>query len=87
MYRQLWGGSPVSDPILEVELADLDGDGVQELAAVESAAGGSRSDVSVWRWHGWGFSLVWRSSPGDYNDLMVLPPTEGRPARLSVAAR
>jgi poly-gamma-glutamate synthesis protein (capsule biosynthesis protein) len=87
MYRQLWGGSPVSDPILEVELADVDGDGLQELAAVESAAGGARSDVSVWRWHGWGFSLIWRSPPGDYNDLMVLPPTEGQPARLSVAAR
>jgi hypothetical protein len=87
LYRQLWGGSPVSDPILEVELADLDGDGMQEMVTIESAAGGSLRDVAVWRWHGWGFSLVWRSPPGNYHDLIVLPPTDGQPARLSVATR
>lgn len=87
LYRQLWGGSPVADPILEVELADLDGDGGQELAAIETAAGGSSRDVAVWRWHGWGFSLVWRSPPGDYHDLIVLPPADGSPALLSVGTR
>jgi hypothetical protein len=87
LYRELWGGSPVSDPILEIELADLDGDGLQELAAIESTPGGSSRDVSVWRWHGWGFSLVWRSPPGDFHDLVVLPPGNGLPARLSVATR
>jgi hypothetical protein len=85
LYRQLWGGSPVSDPIFEVELADLDGDGLQELAAIEAAPGGSARTLTVWRWHGWGFSLVWRSSPGEYHDLIVLPPGGGQPAWLSVA--
>ncbi len=87
IYRQMWGGSPVADPILEVELADLDGDGRQELAAIESVDGGSSRDVAVWRWHGWGFSLVWRSPPGAYHALIVLPPGDGQPARLSVATR
>lgn len=87
MYRDLWGGSPVSDPILEVEIADLDGDSVQELAAIESAANGSGRYLTVWRWHGWGFSLVWRSLPGEYRDLIVLPAEDGMPARLSVGVR
>jgi hypothetical protein len=87
VYRELWGGSPVRDPILEVELADVDGDGGQELVAIEDAADGSGRAVTVWRWHGWGFSLVWRSLPGAYQDLVVLPPTSDQPARLSVANR
>jgi hypothetical protein len=85
LYRQLWGGSPVSDPIFEVELADLDGDGLDELAALEAAPGGAGRTLTVWRWHGWGFSLVWRSPPGAYHDLIVLPAGAGHPARLSVA--
>lgn len=84
-YRLLWGGSPVSDPILEVELADLDGDGVEELAVVESSGEGASRSLTVWRWHGWGFSQLWRSPPGPYHDLVVLPPEAGGLARLSLA--
>ncbi len=87
VYRDLWGGSPVEDPILEVELGDVDGDGVQELVAIEAPADDTARYVTVWRWHGWGFSLVWRSPPGSYHDLLVLPGDEDRPARLSVATR
>ena len=86
-YRDLWGGSPVHAPILEVELGDLDGDRSQELAAIEAPIGDSARYLTVWRWHGWGFSLVWRSSPGNYHDLIVLPAEEGQPARLSVSTR
>jgi poly-gamma-glutamate synthesis protein (capsule biosynthesis protein) len=85
-YHDLWGGSPVHAPILEVELGDLDGDGLEELAAIEAAPDGSARYLTVWRWHGWGFSLVWRSPPGDYRDLLLLPPEGGQPARLSVSA-
>jgi poly-gamma-glutamate synthesis protein (capsule biosynthesis protein) len=87
IYRDLWGGSPVQDPILEVELGDLDGDGLQELAAIEASTGDSAHYVTVWRWHGWGFSLVWRSPPGAYHDLIFLPAEEDQPARLSVGTR
>jgi hypothetical protein len=86
LYRQLWGGSPVSDPIFEVALADLDGDGSDELAAIEAVPGGAARALTVWRWHGWGFSLVWRSPPGAYHDLIVLPAAGDQPVRLSVAA-
>jgi poly-gamma-glutamate synthesis protein (capsule biosynthesis protein) len=84
-YRDLWGGSPVAAPIHELELGDLDGDGLEELAAIE-AADGARY-LTVWRWHGWGFSLMWRSLPGAYSDLVILPAEADQPARLSVSIR
>ena len=86
-YRDLWGGSPVHAPILEVELGDLNGDGLEELAAIEAAIDDSARYVTVWRWHGWGFSLVWRSPPGNYHDLILVPSEDDLPARLSVSAR
>ena len=84
-YRLLWGGSPVSAPLREVELGDLDGDGLAELAVIEASPDGSARYVTVWRWHGWGFSLLWHSPPGDYHDLTILPAEDGLPARLSVS--
>jgi hypothetical protein len=69
-YRTLWGGSAVGDPIHEVELGDVDGDGAQELIVLEGDDQRQRT-VSVWRWHGWGFSLIWRSQPGQYSDLTL----------------
>jgi hypothetical protein len=69
-YRTLWGGSAVVEPIHEVELGDVDGDGAQELIVLESDDQRQRT-ISVWRWHGWGFSLIWRSHPGKYWDLTL----------------
>ena len=69
-YRTLWGGSAVANPIHEVELGDVDGDGAQELVVLDGDDRRQRT-VSVWRWHGWGFSLIWRSHPGQYWDLKL----------------
>ena len=82
-YRVLWGGSAVADPIQEVELGDVDGDGVQELVVLEEQ--GDERAVAVWRWHGWGFSLVWRSPPGRYRDLVLLPGQAGSPPTISAS--
>ena len=70
MFRQMWGGSPVSDPIREVEIGDLDADGKQELVVIEESGAGKQA-VAVWKWHGWGFSLFWRSLEDRFTDLMV----------------
>ena len=83
-YRPLWGGSAVSDPIREVELGDVDGDNVQELIVLEEQGDGSDRAMTLWRWHGWGFSLMWRSSAGRYRDLTLIPSGAGYPPIISV---
>ena len=85
-YRVLWGGSAVSGPLLEVELGDLDGDGVQELIVLEAPQGGDRQTVAVWRWHGWGFSQLWRGSEGLYRDVILTSEENGAPL-ISVAVQ
>jgi hypothetical protein len=82
-YRILWGGSAVADPIHEVELGDVDGDGIQELIVLEERGDGCA--VTVWRWHGWGFSLMWRSPPGRYRDLALITGGADHPPIVSVA--
>ena len=71
-YDLLWGGRPVADPILELDVGDVDGDGTDELVVIEALAGGSETAVSVWRWAGWTFSKVWRSELGHYSDLILV---------------
>lgn len=70
-YQVLWGGRAVAAPILEVDLGDVDGDGAQELVVLEAQEGGA--SLSVWRWQGWSFSLVWRSAPGPFGNLLLEP--------------
>ncbi|NPV55068.1 MAG: VCBS repeat-containing protein [Anaerolineae bacterium] len=74
-WRELWAGSALARPLLAFAAADLDGDGWQELAVLETdyrllqvppAAG-----LAVWEWNGFGFDLVTRR-PGVYFDLRVL---------------
>jgi hypothetical protein len=74
----------VSDPIHEVELGDVDGDNVQELIVLEEWGDGSERAVTVWRWHGWGFSLMWRSEGGRYRDLALMPGEAEELATISV---
>ena len=93
-YRVLWGGSAVSEPIHEIELGDVDGDGVQELVvleeASETAGGAGRTGpvtlrtVTVWDWHGWGFNLAWRSPPGRYHNLVLTGGENGSPPVINV---
>ncbi|MCA9957922.1 MAG: CapA family protein [Anaerolineales bacterium] len=72
-YDLLWGGRPVGDPIKELALGDVDGDGIEELLVIEELADGSSQAVSVWQWQGWTFALQWRSTPitgSCYRDLL-----------------
>ena len=76
-YQELWGGSAVGEPILEVELGDVDGDGLQELIVLEDRQTEGGQAIAVWRWHGWGFSLFWRSPAERYEGLSLFP-AEGK---------
>lgn len=71
MYRLIWGGSAVVQPIREIEVGDLDGDGEQELVVIEQHDSGKHT-IGVWRWHGWGFSLIWRSKQGWFDNLQLV---------------
>ncbi|MBN1641201.1 MAG: hypothetical protein JXA09_08195 [Anaerolineae bacterium] len=73
--REIWAGSALPVPLLGLVVDDADGDGMAEVWTVEGryAAGreGPGTHVDVWRWNGFGFTLVWRSAPGVY-DLACL---------------
>ena len=77
IYRQVWGGSAVAIPIQEVELADIDGDGKQELIVLEEQKSGMRT-IAVLKWDDWVFRLFWRSNPGQYVNLQVQETSENR---------
>jgi len=72
-FRIIWGGSAPTTPIQDLAWADLEGDGRGELVALEGGAapGDPGERVSVWRWHGWGFQLEWRSAAGQWRQVGV----------------
>jgi len=86
-YRTIWGGSAVGAPLREVELGDIDSDGEPELIVLEQQKESPYQALTVWRWHGWGFSLQWRSAPGEYTDLLFIPGEGGLPPKLRVLER
>jgi hypothetical protein len=65
-YRELWAGSPLAEPLVSFYAADWNGDGLQELAAAETAYGRypAVTAFSLWRWNGFGFSLIDRLTAG-----------------------
>jgi len=85
VYRLLWGGSAVRDPILEIELGNVTGDGVQELLVLEQSATDNGRSLTVWNWHGWGFNQLWRSTIGFYRDLSLIPAENGEAGTISVS--
>ena len=86
IYRNLWGGSAVSDPILEVELGNIDENPGTELVVLEERDSGLIA-ITVWDWHGWGFSLRWRSPEGAYKNLRLALDPAGGPAWILVDPR
>ncbi len=63
----------------------------QDLVVLEARADAGEdvaeaSTLAVWRWHGWGFSNMWRSPAGAYRDLVLVPGVDGAPDTLQVMA-
>ncbi len=71
-FREIWAGSAMAAPIHSMVAADLDGDGRQELAAVEYPYNGKKrtGTLVVWRWNGFGFSLEARQA-GTFSSLLA----------------
>ena len=71
--RELWAGSALVDPIRNLRAVDLDGDGFQEMVALEYQYNSDpgQASITVWSWNGFGFSLDTRQE-GNFNSLFVL---------------
>lgn len=71
-FREIWAGSAMASPLHSLVAADLDGDGMQELAAVEYSYNDKNRTGSlvVWRWNGFGFSLEARLA-GTFSSLLA----------------
>ncbi len=74
-FGERWAGSALVDPLIEIAVADLDGDGQLELAALEGSyadtAENPSGSLTVWAWNGFGFTLVDRR-PGNFHHLSLL---------------
>ena len=68
-----WGASTIDAPIREMAVADVDGDGKNELVVLEGdyeeAADELAQYVTTWKWSGWSFYHEWRSEEGRYYGL------------------
>lgn len=71
-YREVWAGSALAQPLLSIAAADLDGDGWQELIALESdyntVPHKPASALAIWEWNGFGFDLLDRQ-PGRFRSM------------------
>jgi hypothetical protein len=74
-FRELWAGSALANPLQSFAASDLDGDGHQELLALESRyedppSAPSRA-LTAWEWNGFGFTLLARHA-GRFRDFIVV---------------
>jgi hypothetical protein len=85
-YRELWAGSAMADPLLHIATADLDGDGNEELVALEGRysdpAARPATSLTAWEWNGFGFSLLDRR-PGPFGNLVAATAPDGRSVILT----
>jgi hypothetical protein len=84
-FRVVWGGSAAAEPIQDLAVGDVDGDGRDELALL--LGGESRGDpatgVSLRRWRSWIFVEDWRAPIAAGRRLWLHDLTnDGRPEVL-----
>jgi hypothetical protein len=82
-YKVIWGGSDTGSAVQAVGVADVDGDGLDELITIErdrdALACAARERVVVTKWNGWGFVRRWASDYGSFDALAFKPSAPGRP--------
>lgn len=74
-YRELWAGSALAVPVLQLAVGNVDGNEKPELIVLEGTYSAGRSgparQLAVWWWNGFGFNLRWRSPPGRFTALTL----------------
>ncbi|MFH1905869.1 MAG: VCBS repeat-containing protein [Chloroflexota bacterium] len=87
VYRELWAGSALAEPLRAFAAADLNGDGKIELVALEGSyrVGAAHDDppsktasrLKVWEWNGFGFSAVY-ALEGRFRQMQIVHTPDGR---------
>lgn len=72
---EIWAGSALPFPILDMAAGDLDGDGVSEVATIRGEYGKERCGrsrfVDIWEWEDMGFVMKWTPIPGRFFRIAV----------------
>ena len=80
-YREVWAGSALAEPLRSFGVADLNGDGLQELVTLEGRYRDPRTaparTLKVWEWNGFGFSVV-SGIEGIFDKLALVRANTGR---------
>jgi hypothetical protein len=85
-YRELWAGSALADPLSAFIAADINQDGRQELAALETrynAPSFAAQSITVWEWNGFGFTLLTRGPKGYFRSLNTIRTSAGQELLLA----
>jgi hypothetical protein len=67
----IWHSSNLPYHNIKTILTDINGDGENELIVLEKPYDKAKTTVAVWKWDEWGFVNLWRSEPGNYDDLQL----------------
>jgi hypothetical protein len=79
-FIEVWAGSALADPLLQIAALDLDGDGRQELVALESHYNQLLpigEALTIWEWNGFGFTLRWRGLSGRLAEMQAISGFRG----------
>ena len=80
LYREMWAGSALAEPVKSFSVADLNGDGLQELVTLEGMYTDSSSAparaLKAWEWNGFGFSIVSKID-GTFDKMAVVQAGDG----------
>ena len=77
-YRQVWAGSALARPVYAFASVDVNGDGLQELVALEGDYTHRQpaQSLAFWAWNGFGFDLLGRRD-GTFSSLKVVKSSTG----------
>lgn len=70
-YRSVWNSSNLPYINQKTILADIDKDGLNEIAVIEQPYNAPYKNIAVWQWDDWGFKNIWRSESGNFSDLKL----------------